>query len=87
MPGNGFSLTVFIGCEPYFLGFLCLGTQISYKLCLLFGNLVFWFERLLVNTQLLLLQIADVTIARHHLKVLSQELFYRLRLGRRLHNH
>ena len=41
VPGDGFSLTVFIGCEPYLLGFLCLGAQVGNQFGLLFGDLIF----------------------------------------------
>ena len=87
MPGDGFSLTVFIGCQPDLLGLTGFFTKVCHQLYLLFGNFIFRFERLLIDTQLFLLQVADVAIARHHLEIRSEELLNRLRLSRRLHDH
>ena len=87
VPGDGFSFTVLIGCEPYFLGFVCLGLQIGNKFCLFFRNFVFRFKCLVVDAQLFLFQITDMSVTRHDLEVLSQEFLDGLRLGRRLDNH
>ena len=62
VPGDGFSFTVLIGCEPYFLCFVCLGVQIGNKFCLLFRNLVFRFKRFVVDAQLFLLQVTDMSV-------------------------
>ena len=87
MPRDSFSLAVFIACEPYLLGFLGLRLQLAHQLSLLVGNFVFRFKRILVDTQFFFLQVAYVTVARHHLVVLAEKLFYGLRLGRRLNNY
>ena len=87
VPRDGFSLAVLIGCQPYLLGFLGLRTQVCHQLGLLFRNFIFRFERLLVDAQLFLLQVADMAIARHHLEVRTEELLNCLRFCRRLHDH
>ena len=84
VPADGFSLAVFIGCQPDFLSLLRIRFQFFDELHLFLWYLVFGFERLGVNTHFLLLQVTDMTIARHHLKLLTKKLLYRLGLCRRL---
>ncbi len=87
MPADGFSLAVFIGCEPDLLGGLRVLLQVGDDLLLLFGYLINGAEVLLINAQFLFLQVADVPVRRHHLIVLAQEFSYLLGLGRTLYNH
>ena len=81
MPGDGLSLTVFIGGKPYLLGCTGKALQLLHYFYLVFRNLIVGLKGLLVDAQLLLLQIADVTITRHHFIVTTQELFNGLRLS------
>ena len=87
VPRDSLSFTVFIGCQPHLLGLLGISLQILHHLFLVFRNLVLRLEGLLVDAHLLFLQVTDMAVARHHLKVATQELFYRLGLSRRLYNH
>ena len=87
VPADGFSLAVFIGCQPDFLSLLRIRFQIFDELHLFLWYLVFGFERFRVNTHFLLLQVTDMTIARHHLILLTKKLLYRLGLCRRLYYH
>ena len=85
MPGNCFSFTVFIGCQPDFLRILCTRFQFLYQF-LLFGRyFVFWFESICVNTHFPFLQVTNMPIARHDLKILAEKFLYRLCLRRRLY--
>ena len=85
MPGYGFSLAVFIGCQPNLLGFLCILFQFADKFLLVFWNFIFWNESVIVDTQFSFLQVPDMAIARHHLEVATQEFLNRLRLCGRLY--
>ena len=87
MPGDGLSLAVFIACQPYLLGLLGLRLQFAHQLLLLFGNLIFGFQCLVVDAQFLLLQVTNVAVARHHLVVFAKKLLDSFRLGRRLHDY
>ena len=66
VPRDSLSLAVFIGCEPYCLRFLCVGLQVADNLLLIFRYLVIGLQRILVDAYLLLLKVADVSVARHH---------------------
>ena len=87
VPRDGFSLAVFIGCEPDLLCLLCVVLQFLDEFLFLLRYLVFRFERTGVDTHLLLFQVADVTVARHDLIVTAQEFLNGFRLGRRLYYH
>ena len=87
VPRDGFSLAVLITGQPHLAGFLRLRLQLAHQLLLLVGNLVDGLQRLLVDAQLVLLQVADVAVARHHLVVLAEELLNGLSLGGRLYYH
>ena len=72
MPGNGLSLAVFIGCQPYRLGFLHGFLQVGHQLVLLLGDMVFGFVLVFyVYAHLFLGQIPDVAVARLHDIVLA----------------
>ena len=75
------AITVFIGGKPYLLGCTGKALQLLHYFYLVFRNLIVGLKGLLVDAQLLLLQIADVTITRHHFIVTTQELFNGLRLS------
>ena len=81
VPRDGFSLAVFIGCEPYLTGFLGLVLQFTDQFLLLIGNLVFGFQGGVVDTQLFLLQVADMSVTRHDFIVLAKKFLNRLGLG------
>ena len=85
MPRDGFSLAVLITCQPNLTGFLGLALQLAYQFLLLVGDLVFGFQGLLVDTQVVLLQVAYVAVARHHFVFVAQEFLDGL--GRRLYYH
>ena len=87
MPRDGFSFTVFIGCQPYLLGLAGILTKLLDDFFLFFRNLIFRDKRLDINAHLLLFQVTDMAVARHYLEVFAEEFFYRLGLGRRLNNH
>ena len=44
VPGDGFSLAVFIGCQPHLLGVLGLLLQVADQLLLLIGDFIFGYE-------------------------------------------
>ena len=88
MPRDGFPFAVFIGCEPYLLGCLGFALQFGYQLLLVCRNHVLRSIIVLnIYAEFLCLQIADVTVARQHLKVFPEELLDGFCLGRRLHYH
>ena len=87
VPGDGLSLTVLIGCEPYLLGLAGIGLQLANQFLFLFWNFVVGLQCVEVDTDLFLLQVADVTVTRHHLVVLPKELLNGLGLGWTLYNH
>ena len=55
VPADGFSLAVFIGCEPDLLGLLGLLLQFGHYLFLLFRYLVYRIEIVLVYAEFFLL--------------------------------
>ena len=71
MPRDGFSLAVFIGCQPHLVGFLHLAAQLADELLFLFRYLILRLQCGEIDADLLLLQIADVAVRRHHLEILS----------------
>ena len=87
MPGDGFSLAVFIGCEPYFLCLLRVRLQFADESLLVIGDFVFRLKGMVINAEFFLLQVPDMTVARHDFIVITQEFLYRLRLGGRLYNY
>ena len=87
MPRDGFSLAVFITGEPDLLRLLHLALQLADHLALVVGHFIVGFHRVDVDTQLFLLQVADVAVARHHLIVLAQEALDGLCLGRTLYDY
>ena len=70
MPRNGLSLAVFIACEPHLLGLLRTLSQVCNDFFLLLGNLIVGLQRRGVDAHVLLFQVADVAIRRHHLEIL-----------------
>ena len=88
MPGNSFSLAVLIGCEPNHICFLGFGLQFLDQLLFVFRYFV---SRLVairyINTKLLLLQVADMSVTGKDFIIIPQELFNGFCLGRRLYYH
>ena len=87
MPADSLSLAVLIGCEPHLLGFFSVLFQFADDLAFLLRNNVVGFQRLCINAELFLLQVANVPIARHHLIVFSQKFLNSLGLCRALNNN
>ena len=71
VPGDGFSLAVFIACQPDLFGLLGLLLQFADEPLLLFGYLIVGQQRVAVDAYFFLLQVADVAVAGHHLEVFS----------------
>ncbi len=85
MPCNGFSLAVFIGCEPHSLGFCRCFAQFAHKLLFLVRNFVDRAETSLhIYAEALAFEVAHMAVARHHFIVFAQKFLYGLCLGRRL---
>ena len=73
VPADGFSLAVFIGCQPHHRCYLCLFSQQGYHLQLVGRHFVLRFECLLIYAERLLLQVAYVSVAGQDLIFISQE--------------
>ena len=71
VPRDGFSLAVFIACEPNLLGFLRVLLQFADEFLLLVGYFVVGHQRVVVDTDFFLLQVTNVAVARHYLEVFS----------------
>ncbi len=76
VPADGFSLAVLIGCQPDLLGLLGARLQFAYQFFLLFRYLIVGYHVFLVDAELFLFEVSDVTVGRHHFVVFAQELFY-----------
>ena len=88
MPSNGFSLAVFITCEPHEVGLSSLILEFLDMLLLVFGNFVERFEAVLhVNAEILLVQVTDMSETRHHFIFITQEFLNGLCLGRGLDDY
>ena len=85
VPGDGFSLTVFIGREPYGLRFPGMGPELAHHVLLVGRNFILGFERVEVHAKVLFLQVADVPVAGHHLEVGTKEFLDGLCFGGRLY--
>jgi len=87
MPTDGLSLAVLIGCQPNVAG--CLGAflQVGHYFLLLLGNLIVGFESIFIDAEFFFLQVADVSVRRHHLKILAKKFLYGLGLGRTLYDN
>ena len=85
MPGDGLSLAVFIGCEPYHLGLLGFLAEVGHQRLLVVGNLIFRFEAVgHVDAEIFLFEVADVAVGGGYYVVRTKEFSYGLCLGRRL---
>ena len=88
VPCDSFSFAVFIGCEPYHFGVVCSLLQIGNKLCLVFRNLIYWFEAFLyIDAETFLFQIAYMSVAGHHPVVAAEEFFNGFCFGRRFDDY
>ena len=86
MPRNGLSLAVLITREPHHVGFLRLTLQSRHEFLLLGRNFIYRGKIIgNVDAEILLVKIADMSVARHHLVVITQKFFNGLCLGRRLY--
>ena len=82
VPGNGFPFAVFIGCEPNCLRLFSLCTQFVNQVFLVRRYFVLGLERVEVHAKVLLLQVADMSVAGHHFIVRAEKLFDGLGFGR-----
>ena len=82
VPGDGFSFAVFIGCEPNRLRLFGLCAQFVNKVFLVRRYFVLGLERVEVHAKVLLLQVADMSVAGHHFIVRTEKLFDGLGFGR-----
>lgn len=88
VPRYGLSLAVLIGSQPHGLRLLGILFKIGHKRFLVGRYLIFGFEILVdVNAEILLLEVADMSVARHHLEVGSEIFSDCLGFCRRLHDH
>ena len=71
VPRDGFSLAVFIGCEPHHLRVAGAASKFCYQRFLLLRYLIARLKCVQVDTQFFLFQIANMTIGRHHLEVFA----------------
>ena len=85
VPGYRLSLAVLIGSQPYLFGSFGISLKFLHHLYLFLGYFVGRLQGIHIYTYFLFLQVSDMTIARHNLKVITEKLFNRLRLGRRLY--
>ena len=87
MPGNGLSFTVFIGSQPYGVGFLRGGGQIGHRLFLVGRNFILREETMFdIDAQSCFLEVTDVAETGFYGITFAEKLLNRLGLGRRLHN-
>ena len=87
MPADGLSLAVLIRRQPYFLGLFGVLLKVADNLFLFLRYLVVRLKRLGVYAELMLLQVAYMSVRRHHLVVFAKELLNGFSLGRTLHNN
>ncbi len=88
MPGNCFSLAVFISCKNDALRFLCELLEIGDDRFRFFRDNVSWFEVMLyVDADLALRQIANMAIRRFNDKIFADELADRFCFGGGLNNN
>lgn len=74
VPGDSLPLAVLIGSEPYGLRLLCALLQLRHECLLVVGNLIDRLEAVVdIDAEILLFQIADMSVARHHLEVRPEE--------------
>ena len=82
MPRDGFSLAVFIGCEPHGLGLGCFALELGDELALVGGHFIVGREAVCdVYAEVFLFQVSDVSIARHYFVILAEEFLDGLGLG------
>ena len=88
VPSDSLSLAVLIGCEPHHLCLFRCFFQIGYTALLVFGDFVDRAETVFhINTEIALVQVANMALTCHHLVVFSKIFFDSLRLSRRLNNY
>ena len=86
MPCNGLTLAVLIGSEPHGVGGGSCLSQFGHELCLVVGNFVDGVEIVVdVDTEAFFLEVADMSVARHHTVVVAEEFFDGLGFGRGLY--
>ena len=88
MPSDGFSLAVFITCEPDDVGLVGLFLELLDLFLFILGDLIQRSKSMLdIDAEILLVQVADVTETRHHFIIVTQKLLNGLCLGRGLNNN
>ena len=76
MPAYGFSFAVLIRCQPHFTAFLCQALQFFYYLLFFFRDNITRFKVIVnINAHIVLLQVADMSIAAFNLKIFAEDLF------------
>ena len=73
VPRDGLSLAVLIGCEPHVFRPFGSLLQFRHHILLIFRNDIHGSEIIEVHTEILLFQVAYMSVAGHHLIVFSQE--------------
>ena len=85
VPGNGFSLAVFITREPHDVGLGGLILELLDLFLFVFRNLINRLKAVFhINTKVFLVQVTDVAKTRHHLVIIAQKLLDGFSLCRRL---
>ncbi len=88
MPGNGLSLAVLIGSKPYSFCFFGRGLEFGDDFLLIGRDLVDGCETILyIYAEIFFLEIANMPIAGHDVKVFSEKLLYGLCFCRRLDDY
>ena len=88
VPCYGFTFAVLIGSQPHHFGLLSLLLQCLHQVAFVRRNLVDWSEAVVdVDAEILFVEIADVTFARHHFIVVAKKLAYVLYLRWRFDNY
>ena len=62
VPGDSFSLTVFIRCQPYLFGFAGLALQFGHQFLLFLGYLIVGQQRVHIYADFFFLQVTDVSV-------------------------
>ena len=87
VPGDCFSLAVFIGSQPHLLCGLGILLQLTNQSLLLFWYLIIGTQGVEINAYLFLFEVTDVSIARHHFEVFAKKLLNGFRLGGALYDY
>jgi hypothetical protein len=88
MPGNCFSFTVLVRCNPDIFRFLCSLPQFTYDFGLVFRDFIFRREILFnIYSKVFLHKVPYVAEAGNNPELFSKEFFYSFSFGRRLNDY